>query len=1062
MRAFCLAPLPVGVVFFRDPVLRAAIVVKTTWRIVERPVPSLSIEPTSSPLSLERPFPDAPGFAAHGNDFAPRKARVDLTVVGRAHSAEPRPSFPIEVLLGRTVRKRVGVVAGAPSLTAPLRTTTLRTEGGQPTWLGPVVTAVSPSPARDERESWWSDRWVELAPGERGDRFQIAPSDQQTWETVGPGSTLQLTNLSRGGGVVGFALPNATPWVICVEVARVARQAIPLRLDTLHVDTEVRTIEALYRGEIELGRLTSRPDLIVGLSAGRETPQWSEIEAGLGSVRPSLVQEPWPRMSAAPPSGSVGVSGTLLTARSTNRGPFQEPAPQSAPAGTGTVLATPRSSPTHEALPFERLPARTVRGPTWRGGVEAPEAQSRKVGGWTLGDLVASYGDRAVFIATHEERGQLGRLSMVHSALVHNSALMAAFQLEVERRSRVLHPAIAGILDQGVAEDGSPYVVDAIASGRSLADIARDKPSSHTEAIQWLDGALGAVEAIHASGFVHGALRAKLVFVDGDKVTIHLTDALRPPGQRPAEQHTHEPAHGPPELAREEWEMIDERSDVWFAAAVFFHAVTGAPIHDAKSDHKKLLLAAMEPAPKMSVVAPQVPAALAAVIDRALAADPAARHATASELRRELREVAARELGLEVPEAAEAYRAPLDTIDEEDDGDRATQRPVAPSEDDDDDVKTPVPPRPRTLPAGLEGDGAEEDDDRSTTGVHQAVLELPAPGAPAVFRTIAEFEELSTTSMRSDPIEDRAALPPAAGDVEVTADDDVDMDESPSHTALVSLAAVRREVESALPFRGAASAPPPSAPSIHADTGTVFGSRSPARALPFAEPRPPALPFSPEGTAVGPLPARPVEPNTGTGTVMGGRSPAAGALPFSRSSRDQEHTGVSDEILSIAAALRGGGSDSLPFRSKATTAPAQQARSGDGALPFAQSPPRSAPAPVAPPPSFRSIVAQAPAAVPYVPPGAESPDRQTVVAAPVAARNEPRRVTVPAAAMAKILVAPDAAIDSVLSELPLSRLAAARARQSWAAEIDRQLRAGETTKLDELLSALHAETLARR
>jgi hypothetical protein len=85
------------------------------------------------------------------------------------------------------------------------------------------------------------------------------------------------------------------------------------------------------------------------------------------------------------------------------------------------------------------------------------------------------------------------------------------------------------------------------------------------------------------------------------------------------------PAFMSPEHARGRWDEVDARSDVYAIGATLFTLVSGRYAHDGGTVNEVLLSAMTQPAPKLLSVAPHAGAALAAVVDRALAFDKADR-----------------------------------------------------------------------------------------------------------------------------------------------------------------------------------------------------------------------------------------------------------------------------------------------------------------------------------------------------------------------------------------------------------------------------------------------------
>ncbi|MBK8943065.1 MAG: DUF2169 domain-containing protein [Polyangiaceae bacterium] len=296
MRVFPLAPLGVGALFFRDPTPRLALVVKSALRIAAEPSPTLSSAGVVAPVSREISDPGGSGALLRANDFVPRKARGEILIVGSARAATATLSIPVAVGLGLGARKQALALSTSPTTVIRLAPGSVRSEIGEPSGLGPIASLpMTPSAARDEREAWWSERWLEVASAESGERFQAAPMDQQTFEELGPGSPLTLQNLVAPGGSLAVALPAAWPWLWLVERGLNLESArrLRLRLDTVFVDTDRASVELGFRAELELGSLSGYPDIVVGLGRGFEPPSVPEVEALLASTQPVAASEAW-------------------------------------------------------------------------------------------------------------------------------------------------------------------------------------------------------------------------------------------------------------------------------------------------------------------------------------------------------------------------------------------------------------------------------------------------------------------------------------------------------------------------------------------------------------------------------------------------------------------------------------------------------------------------------------------------------------------------------------------------------------------------------------------------
>jgi serine/threonine-protein kinase len=110
-----------------------------------------------------------------------------------------------------------------------------------------------------------------------------------------------------------------------------------------------------------------------------------------------------------------------------------------------------------------------------------------------------------------------------------------------------------------------------------------------------------------------------------------------------------------PEQASGKARELDGRTDVWSAGATFFTLVSGQYVHTGVETALQLLIAAGTSAPRsLATVAPQMPPAIVAIMDRALAFRAEDRWPTAGAMRDALATAARSYLGLTSPEAVVA------------------------------------------------------------------------------------------------------------------------------------------------------------------------------------------------------------------------------------------------------------------------------------------------------------------------------------------------------------------------------------------------------------------------
>jgi serine/threonine protein kinase len=273
-----------------------------------------------------------------------------------------------------------------------------------------------------------------------------------------------------------------------------------------------------------------------------------------------------------------------------------------------------------------------------------------------------------VFRGEHLVTGRPIAIKVLRAELAEDRTLGRRFLREVKAAASLVHPNVVGVLDFGIEQDGTAFQVLELLEGESLAERLSRGKLSPERALELLLPILHAIDAAHARGVVHRDLKPDNVFLAKNahgRVVPKLLDfgiaKVREPereeGARPKDTHTTQlgtvigtPAYMSPEQAR--GGEVGAPTDIWAMAVVLFECLSGrVPFED---ENASILMAKvmLERAPSLVLVAPDVPRALALVIDSGLEADPEARPASMALFRRALR-AAAKEAGIAVaPEGA--------------------------------------------------------------------------------------------------------------------------------------------------------------------------------------------------------------------------------------------------------------------------------------------------------------------------------------------------------------------------------------------------------------------------
>ncbi len=263
---------------------------------------------------------------------------------------------------------------------------------------------------------------------------------------------------------------------------------------------------------------------------------------------------------------------------------------------------------------------------------------------WTVDRLLGSGGVADVYAVTHRN-GRRGAIKILRPESV-SPDLVERFFREGYVANKVGHPGAVTILDDDRTEDGAPFLVMELLEGETLAARCnRLDTIGAADALRIADQILDVVAAAHAQGIVHRDLKPENIFLTHtgtvkvlDFGIARLHERHKPRGATLPGTTMGTPAFMPPEQARGTWEQVDGRTDLWALGATMFTVITGEPLRSADTGNEELLLAMTEPVRKLRTVKPEVPAAMARVIDRALEFDTAARWPDANAMQLAVRE----------------------------------------------------------------------------------------------------------------------------------------------------------------------------------------------------------------------------------------------------------------------------------------------------------------------------------------------------------------------------------------------------------------------------------------
>jgi eukaryotic-like serine/threonine-protein kinase len=253
-------------------------------------------------------------------------------------------------------------------------------------------------------------------------------------------------------------------------------------------------------------------------------------------------------------------------------------------------------------------------------------------------DAVLGIGGMAVvYAATHRNRKQLA-IKVLHPEFAVRSEFRARFLREGYAANSVGHEGVAAVLDDDVDEAGTAFLVMDLLRGADV-ELLRMTGGGQLPvrvALSIAQQVLGVLEAAHAKGIVHRDLKPANFFVveSGQvKVLDFGVAQLRESASSIATRSgiaLGTPAFMAPEQASARNSEVDARTDLWALGASLFTLLSGQFVHEAENGRQTLILAATTPARSLASAAPELPAAVVELVDRALMFDKAARWGSAT------------------------------------------------------------------------------------------------------------------------------------------------------------------------------------------------------------------------------------------------------------------------------------------------------------------------------------------------------------------------------------------------------------------------------------------------